>query len=1062
MATPLLPVSTVAASFSWPQGQQLGEGASVTAPLIAQTPQSMTVVIPRELLVSLPDTPETVLATIPPKATKSSANGLTITSNADRVSVVVRGTNAGSAPRDEFAGERFRELRILSDTTGTSVHFAGLGPATVLGPLDRPQVDGVFTTLDPEQITAFARDGLRVDVQIENRFESGPSILKILAMVIAVVATLVALFALWCLDRLGGYRGRLRDSDDGDRHPAWRPTLPDAFVVVVMAAWTFLGSAAPDNGYILGMGRVSGNAGYLPNYFRFYGVAEAPFDWYYSFLALWSHVSTSIVWMQLPGLAAGLASWFIITRVLMPHLGPALTRNKWSLWAAGTVFTAFWLAYGSGLRTESIIVLGSLLTLWAVEKAIARRQLLPAALATTAAMFTLALAPQGVIGIAILLVAARSMLRLVIDRRREAGLVALVAPTLAAGAVVLVVVFRDQTVMTVLEAMRVRYLTGPVLPWNQEYLRYYFVTVTTPDGSLTRRIPLLLAFSALFVTVAVQLRRGRIDGIAPAPMWRIIGTVGVTLLLFIPLPMKWTIHFGVLAGMGAILAATGTLAVAQSGARSARNVTAFVAGLLFLLAFAMAGTNAWPYGYQFGIPWIDRAPSVAGVQVSTAFLALAVVAVAFTLWQHLRSDYVPNAGLSHHGAGEPDTAADKRRLGIASAPITLVALITVLVTLGFYVRAAAIRPPAMTVFSNNVKALGGDSCGMADEILAEPDPAAGLLTPVDGATPEAALRGTVSEGFTEGGIPADLSPRPLSSRPGRMHTAGSVARQLAISGGIGAGTVNGRAVPFGLDDVPLLGSAGASGTARLTTGWYELPADRDGRPLLAVAVAGAVRTYGPDGLPTFGQKFVFQFGRPGPDGAFVQVGPDVVPIDPGPVILNMPWRNLRLPMSSVPENATVLRLDLLDENLSASQFIGVTPPRAPKLVTLQELVGSDSPTLLDFPIAAHFPCQLPMQIRHGVADIPQWRIMPDFWVANAQSKTWMAASGGGLLGITESLTRGRVIPTYLNHDWYRDWGTLEKLTPLEPDAEPAVVTTSEATTWGWSRPGSIRVEPAKS
>ena len=69
-------------------------------------------------------------------------------------------------------------------------------------------------------------------------------------------------------------------------------------------------------------------------------------------------------------------------------------------WNAGRKFTAFWLPYCSGLRSEGIIVLGSLLTWWAAENAIATRRLLPAALAAIAASFTLALAPHGVIGVA--------------------------------------------------------------------------------------------------------------------------------------------------------------------------------------------------------------------------------------------------------------------------------------------------------------------------------------------------------------------------------------------------------------------------------------------------------------------------------------------------------------------------------------------------------------------------------------------------------------------------------------------------------------------------------------
>ncbi len=127
--------------------------------------------------------------------------------------------------------------------------------------------------------------------------------------------------------------------------------------------------------------------------------------------------------------------------------------------------------------------------------------------------------------------------------------------------------------------------------------------------------------------------------------------------------------------------------------------------------------------------------------------------------------------------------------------------------------------------------------------------------------------------------------------------------------------------------------------------------------------------------------------------------------------------------------------------------------------TLQQVVGSDAPTLIDFSAAAHFSCQRPLQVRHGVAEVPQWRILADYPTTNSQSKTWQAAADGGLLSVSESTTSALAVPTYLKDDWTRDWGALERLTPLVPDAPPARLSTGEVTQWGWSRTGSIRVEP---
>ncbi|MGB3602336.1 MAG: arabinosyltransferase domain-containing protein [Gordonia sp. (in: high G+C Gram-positive bacteria)] len=1080
LATPLLPVETSAATISWPQGQSLNSAdPSIVAPLIAQTAQQVDVTIACSVLADV-KTNGTILSSMPPGAQRAANKALTVTANDANITVLFRSNVAAVASRADIAAGKCTNLRIFSGPTATGAEFVGIAPPKLLEADKRPQIDGLYTTLTTAQVKA-AGDGIRARIVVDNRYESHASPLKTLAIIVAVLATLIALFALWCLDRLFGYRGGLAQRT-GSFFSRIRIRLSDLAVGGVLILWTFIGAGAPDDGYILNMARTSGDAGYLSNYYRFYGIAEAPFDWYYSFLALWAKISPTILWMHLPQLVAGIASWILISRVVLPRLLDVArtattklerhTASSWAAWTAGAVFLSFWLPFCSGLRTEAIIVLGSLLTWWATEVAISRKRMLPAALAATTAGFTLALAPQGIVGAAILLVAARPMLHVLVDRRREAGLAALLAPIAAAATIVAVVVFRDQSIMNVLEAMKIRYQTGPIVPWHQEFLRYYFLSVGTPDGALARRIPVLLAFVAAFIVAAVLLRRGGIKGVATAPAWRLIGAFGVSLLLLFATPIKWTIQFGVLTGFGAAMAGLAAIAIAQSSARSLRNLSALTAGLLFALAFASAGTNAWPYAYNLGIPWFNIAPVVAGIEVSSILLALAVAAVAVTLWLHLRSDYTTNRGLAHHPEGAPDSPADRRRIAIASTPLMVIAALMVAATLIAFGRAVVLRAPAMTVASNNVDALRGQPCAMADQVLAEPDPNANMLTPADGKSATAALTGTKSVGFTPDGIPSDLTPDNRNARAGQMHVGGSTSKPFNIIGGLGAGTTGGKGpetingstalLPFDLDPkkTPVLGSYGFGANAHLTTGWYDLPA-RDASPIIAFATAGAVSTINADGVPTYGQKLVVQFGTKAADGTFTQVGGDVIPVDPGPVIPNRPWRNLRVPMTAVPAKAEVMRLVLDDTNLGPMQFIAITPPRAPKLQTLQELVGSDDPVLIDFPVAAHFPCQRPLAITHGVAEVPDWRILPDYVMANSQSKTWMAANSGGLLSISESTTSSVTVPTYLRDDWHQDWGSLEKLTSLSPDATVATVDTSAVSTWGWSRTGSIRVEPTK-
>ncbi|MFT4200427.1 MAG: arabinosyltransferase domain-containing protein [Gordonia sp. (in: high G+C Gram-positive bacteria)] len=1072
--TPLLPVKALDPSVTWPQGQRLTDSSSVTAPLIAQTAKSVDITIPCAVLRELPPESTTVLSTMPAGA--PGGRQLTVKAG-ENVTVMSRASLLASAARADLG--RCERLQITSRPSGPSAQFVGLGPVTTAGPEAQPQIDGVFSALPRPVVERAAQQGMTAHIAIDDRYESSPTILKRLTIIIGLLAVIASLVCLGLLDRRSPTVAQAREDEDADEEAphrtgflaSLRPRLSDLAVTGVLLVWALLGAGGPDDGYILNMGRVAGEAGYLPNYYRFFGIAEAPFNWYYGFLSHWSSVSTSMLWMHLPSLAAGLVSWYILSRVLLPRLGAAVSHG-WPVWAAAAVFVAFWMPFASGLRSESIIVLGSLLTWWAVESAISSKKLLPVGLAVVAAAFTLGAAPHGVIGLAILLVGARALLAIGVQRSREIGWAAILAPLGAAAVAILLVVFGDQTAATVAEAMKVRYEVGPNLPWFQEYLRYYFLTVTTPDAALARRVPVLLLFAGAFITIAVLLRRGQIDGVRSGPAWRAVGAIGVTMLLLVFTPTKWTMQFGIYAGLAAAVAATATLAVAQSAARSTRNLTVFVSGLMFALAAATAGKNAWPFFYDTGIAWFDRAPVIVGIPMSTIFLVLAVATGALAAWQHLRLDYVENKGLEHEDdPAHHEERGNRFRLALAGTPLAVIAGGLVLLELALFAKAAVLRYPQATAFSTNVATLRGQPCALADKVLVEPNANDGMLVSASGKNASDALRGT-SIGFTPDGITTNLSAEMGSSRPGQMQVSGSSSKPFAVmgtwesstTGGSGPATVNGSraALPYGLNPAttPVLGSYGYNGEARLTSDWYRLP-DRASSPLLVITAAGAISTVDAFGARTFGQNLRFQFGKRGPDGQFEALGPGTELIDPGPVIPNRPWRNLRVPMSAAPPAAEVMRIVALDNNLGTSQFIMLTPPRAPKVVTLQTLVGKQDPALIDFMVAAHFPCQRPMGVHHGVAEIPRWRILPDYATALTQSKTWQRASDGGLLGISEATTSATAVPSYLDGDWHRGWGALERLAPRDPAAGPAGVTVDERKQWGWSRTGSIRLERGK-
>ena len=156
--------------------------------------------------------------------------------------------------------------------------------------------------------------------------------------------------------------------------------LADIGVIGTLLLWHVIGAISsrrrlqPDHR----AGRPA-DAGYVANYYRYFGATEAPFDWYQSVLAQLAAVSTAGVWMRLPATLAAIGTWLILSRCVLPRLGRRLAANRVAVWTAGAVFLAAWLPFNNGLRPEPLIAFGALAVWMLVENAIATRRLWPAA-----------------------------------------------------------------------------------------------------------------------------------------------------------------------------------------------------------------------------------------------------------------------------------------------------------------------------------------------------------------------------------------------------------------------------------------------------------------------------------------------------------------------------------------------------------------------------------------------------------------------------------------------------------------------------------------------------------
>ncbi|MFG1798009.1 arabinosyltransferase domain-containing protein [Nocardia sp. NPDC049149] len=1049
LSIPFLPVNQDQAGVSWPQAAAV---SSVTAPLTAYAPMSLSAEIPCAAFTALADAGGVVVSTIPRQSVDMERYGFVVkvvpdaADRAGRVDVVSRNTLLWSSSLSDVRGQGCA-LAIDMTTQRTTVSASGLPDSGKEITSDvRPQVVGVFSDL-----TGAVPAGLHVDVQVDSRFTSSPTTLKLAVIVVALLATLVALVALYRLDGLDG-----RTSRRFLPTRWWRLQPLDYLVFATLLLWHFIGANTSDDGYILGMARGSQSSGYMSNYYRWFSVDEGPFYTPYTdMISLLTHFSAASPWVRLPTLLVGVVAWWVISREILPRLGVALRDNKIVVWTSGLVFLAFWLPYNNGLRAEPFVAMGVVLTWASVERAIATRRLLPYAFAIIIAALTLTCAPSGLIAVGALAAGARTMTKVLVQRAKNTGYLALLLPVLAAGLVVLTVIFADRTLAAALEMTYVHGRIGPGESWFFEFLRYQYLLQINTDGWLTRRFGMFVMLLGLVVCVATMLRRGgHIPGTAVGPSRRLIGITLAAMVLMMFSPTKWTHQFGVFAGLGACVAALTAVAVGTEVMRPLRNRALFAAALFFAMALTFVGANGYWYVSAWNVPWWDKAPTIAGTGLSTFAAGLSVLALIVAGWFHIRPETQPRS----------DSVAGR----VARTPLlVVVAAGMVLFEVLSLAKAAVAQYPSFSQAQSNIAAAVSGGCGLADEVLIETDPNASMLRPLTGDT-ATALAG-VSTGFTPNGVATDLTSDEVESTTGKANSvtsasddtadpkAGSTSPGSETAATKGAG-VNGSSVPlpFGLDPAttPVLGSyrEGAQVPAELTSGWYRLPAADSGSrgPIISIAAAGRIRHVDHDGIVHPGQDLRVEYGRAESDGTAVALG-SIDPIDIGP---SPTWRNLRVPFDRLPEDANVVRIVASDKDLGKDQWLAVTPPRVPQTKTLTTLVGTRTPVLLDWEVGMTFPCQKLAPTYAGVADSPTYRILPDRNGATI-TNLWQAHDGGGPLGWTQLLFTARALPAYLNNAWDRDWGSIEQYLPLDPNADPAKVTLTPTQRWGTWTPGHI-------
>jgi cell wall arabinan synthesis protein/EmbC-like arabinotransferase in arabinogalactan biosynthesis/arabinosyltransferase-like concanavalin domain-containing protein len=983
VAFPFAPVHAERVNYSWS-----GQGQAAL-PLMPYQPASLDATIPCAAASSLPD--GVVLSTVPLRTdpTAPVLAGLQVSVSHG----VVRLQSAGREIGRRTLPESACMLKVHSTARGTTLLMDDEQVATVEGDV-RPAVAGLFTE---------ARDqtDLTVTVTAETMFQTRISALKAALAVLCVLGLLGALLALRTLDRQHGHRvPRLRPG------PRWRPTAVDGVVGGVLVLWALIGPVTVDDGYIGGILRSRDDNGFIGNVYRWLNAPEAPFGWFYEIYNGWGHLGGwSTAWLRLPSTLLAVVSWILLSRLLLPRLG-SVARLRSTPWLAATAFLAWWLPFNTGLRSEPWVAVGLLAVVCAVERGIATRRVLLLALGLVIATATLATSPTGIVAFVPYLAGLPSLIRLVRARRDLTWLPVSVL-ALAAVSTGLLLMFADQSLAAVDEATKIRRLAPGWVPWHEEYLRYTnLLTVGSFEGALTRRIPVLLTMAAMAgLALLIWSRRRRAwrlpaSGLLPGPAWRLVLTVTLALGLFTLTPTKLTQHFGVLAGVGAgvlVLAlrsfrTAGLAAIAEQPVPRLRVHAVGVLVVAALGGLALAGYNQWPFVSNYGVTWGTVAPLVFGQPVAGPIVVtgIAVAAALLVLAAWLASEK------SRPALDGPRLPGWVRLVPSPSA-IGLAFLVgVVLLQVGTFVKVSVEHRDTYTMANDSVRAVRGVSCGLADYLQAEVDPAGGELQPANPGE-RAAL-----DGFT-----------PASRE--RLELAGQILTGWQA------------------------GAEARPATAR--TPWYRLTdAQRRGELPLVVTVSGGA--IGPRVTVTA------QFDR----------GGEMISANLGDVPAAPTTRDLRVMVGQLAPGAGRVRLIVTDRGQPTDPPVAFSVPRSPVLTPLTQLLPKDTTVMLDWPIAYHYPCLRMPKLADGTAELPRWRIATPAYDAKSPEITYAPATGGPF-STARMLVTEQQMPLYLRNDPLVDLGRLYRWVPVTGLTQPTLTRTSH-TEPGWERGPGVSIPQA--
>lgn len=473
--------------------------------------------------------------------------------------------------------------------------------------LSSPHPDGMpSVSALVSQIDLSAERNLRVRVETRT-YETTPSTRQLLAIGTSVIFMVLALLVAMPVTRR---RGPLHGIVSTQRLLR-SVSAPDVVVVAFLVAWTIVGPATIDDGWVWMRQRIYSDLGTFSHYAEAYG-AFPPLYYWLEWLQHWvTATADDIVIHRLPILGVLVAGWIVARWSCRKALGE--NTSPVVLWVLASTFVLMCAAWGMTLRPEPfeclLVGVSVACALWFV----AAPGLVPLAVATLAVALAVTAHPQGVTALAPIVASAPAIVRWL---RAERGNLVRASSVATSGlALVLVLVFLDSDLETWTANWRLNnayYKTES--PWWFEPARY---------RDLVRyewwATPLRVASvgGLLLIVAAYLANRRRVAGSALSSLPP--ASLALALVLLTADPTKSPYHFGSLGILASVAAATVCARSLEAPSR-VRAVTGPILLLLLITLVCTASLRANGYSNALDITtrtWLQ--PTIFGVDVFSPY-----------------------------------------------------------------------------------------------------------------------------------------------------------------------------------------------------------------------------------------------------------------------------------------------------------------------------------------------------------------------------------------------------------------------------------------------------------